>query len=89
MGLLNRHKELGIEFGKQYRDKPSGIVGRATAFYQYEHGCEHVVLEYVKEGEIKSITVEVPRVEAVAGPPVGKVEKPGGPALVTPPARHP
>lgn len=73
----------GVELGKTYRDKDTGIQGRAVVISFFEHACERAVLEYVKEGEIKEVGFDVPRLVEVADEekdlmPAGV--KPGGPA---------
>jgi hypothetical protein len=76
----------GIELGARYRDRETGIVGRAVVVSFFEHACERVVLEYLKDGEIKEVGFDVPRLEAVGDEkkdlmPAGA--KPGGPARNT------
>lgn len=78
--------ESGVELGKWYKDKETGIEGRAVVVSFFEFACERVVLEYTKEGEIKEVGFDVPRVVQVDAPekdlmPAGV--KPGGPARNT------
>lgn len=74
--------ESGIELGKFYRDQPTGIVGRAVVVSFFEHACERAVLEYTKDGDVKEVGFDVPRLVEVDDEekdlmPAGV--KPGGP----------
>lgn len=53
--------ESDIVLGKNYRDKHTGIKGTATGCTFYLNGCERVMLEYVKEKELKYESFDAPR----------------------------
>ena len=37
--------KIGIEFGKAYKDKITGLVGVAVAISKYQYGCIRVALQ--------------------------------------------
>jgi len=42
-----RHHYTGVTLGDEYTDEVHGIKGRATAVYEFLHGCARVQIEYV------------------------------------------
>lgn len=70
-----------IELGKKYRDVQTGYEGTATAIYFFQHACERVALERMKnDGEILSETFDSPRLECVESGRRATTDRPGGPA---------
>ncbi|MEV6413874.1 hypothetical protein [Kribbella sp. NPDC051718] len=69
-----------VTLGADYVDQHTGYSGRAVSVHYYEHGCERIVLESFKDGEIKTETFDAPRlVNAATKDPVVPVEpKTGG-----------
>jgi hypothetical protein len=49
-----------IVLGRKYRDTLHGIEGIATAHYRFLTGCDRILLEWVKDGEVKNYTVDAP-----------------------------
>ena len=67
-----------IEMGKEYIDKRSGIKGRAVAIILYEHSCQRVEIEYVKDGELKQLIFDAIRLTSVETGETAQDDKPGG-----------
>ncbi len=68
-----------IELGTKYRDTLHGIEGIATVQSIHLTGCDRICLEYLKDGEVKDIWVDITRLE---GMETG--DTPGGPGKVAP-----
>ena len=73
---------MKIELGKKYKDSVHGIEGIATVFSKFMTGCDRVCLEYVKDGSVKDLWVDVTRLEGFKPEP--QDIKPGGPGKVAP-----
>jgi hypothetical protein len=71
-----------IELGRKYRDEQTGIEGIATAIYFFQHACERVQIEYVneKDGELKELVFDSPRLTDVETYVTAQSARPGGPA---------
>lgn len=71
-----------IELGENYRDEQTGIEGIATAIYFFQHACERVCIEYVnqKDGELKELTFDSPRLVHITSGRRVQTDRPGGPA---------
>jgi hypothetical protein len=54
-----------VVMGKEYRDTVLGIQGRVIAICKYVTGCDHAELAWAKDNEIKSVWVDVVRLEPV------------------------
>lgn len=53
-----------IEIGKEYVDTATGYKGRCVSVHYYEFHVTRVTLETFKDGEIKSETIDAPRLVA-------------------------
>lgn len=53
--------ETSVILGEEYTDEQTGISGIATAITFFQHACERVVIEHVKDGEIKDYVFDAPR----------------------------
>lgn len=71
-----------IELGERYVDDQTGIEGIATAIYFFQHACERVQLEYVneKDGELKELVFDSPRLRHAKSRKLAQSDRPGGPA---------
>lgn len=83
--------ETDVVLGEQYRDTATGITGRVISQHFYEYGCERVVLEWTKDGEIKTESFDAPRLvrestnqpvttDRTGGPDRGGERRPSPPA---------
>lgn len=68
-----------IVLGEKYRDEQTGIVGIATAVTFHQHACERVLIEYVKDGELKELVFDSPRLVNIETGEKAATEKTGGP----------
>lgn len=74
-------KNSDITLGTKYRDKVHGIEGVAVSKHVYLTGCDRVVLEWVKDGEIKDASFDATQlIEVAQEKPVRAARIPGGPA---------
>jgi hypothetical protein len=71
-----------IVLGERYRDEQTGIEGIATAIYFFQHACERAQIEYVneKDGELKELVFDSPRLIHMKSGKQAKTDRPGGPA---------
>jgi len=69
-----------IVLGEEYREKSTGLVGKAVAVAFFEHACERVTLRYLHDGDVKEAGFDAPEVEAVKTGRTPAQAKPGGPA---------
>jgi hypothetical protein len=69
-----------IILGEQYREKSTGLVGKATAVFFFEHACERVSLRYIHDGDLKEATFDAPEVELVSTGKTPVQQKSGGPS---------
>lgn len=69
-----------IEVGEKYRDTQTGIEGHATALIFFQHGCERVDIEFVREGKIEHESFDAARLVHIDSGKQAETEKPGGPA---------
>jgi hypothetical protein len=82
MSIFDRGTETyksDIILGERYRDKATGIEGKATAVYFFEHACERVAIRYAHDGDIKEATFDAPEVELVSTGVTPVQQKTGGP----------
>ena len=68
-----------IVLGEQYREKSTGLVGKATALYFFEHACERVTLRYLHDGDVKEATFHAPEVERIKTGKTPVQQRSGGP----------
>ena len=73
--------ESDIQLGESYVDDQTGIQGIATAIYFFQHACERVQIEYVneKDGELKELVFDAPRLRHAKSTTPARQFKPGGP----------
>lgn len=71
-----------IKLGERYIDDQTGIEGVATAIYFFQHACERVQIEYVneKDGDLKELVFDSPRLRSVKTGSQATSDRPGGPA---------
>jgi hypothetical protein len=69
-----------IVLGDQYREKSTGLVGKAIAVAFFEHACERVTLRYLHDGDLKEASFDAPEVESVKTERTPVQQKSGGPA---------
>ena len=82
MSLFNRGSETyrsDIVLGEEYREKSTGLVGKATAIYFFEHACERVNLRYMHDGDVKEASFDAPEVEHVPTRKTPVQQRSGGP----------
>lgn len=82
MGLFNQGTESyksDIKIGERYRDEQTGVEGIVTGIYFYQHGCERVAMETVKDGEIKEYSFDAPRLVHVPTATAVRAQRTGGP----------
>lgn len=78
---MSTRYESDVILGEKYEDTQTGYVGTATAIYFFQHACERVSLEKMKDdGEILTETFDSPRLRHVATQKVARTTRPGGPA---------
>ncbi len=80
-----------VTFGRKYRDRILEIEGVATAQCSYITGCDHVLLEWMRDGKHDDHWVDILRLErVVSSSPVESVSAPktGGPAPHPPSRSH-
>lgn len=70
-----------IILGEKYLDEQTGIEGTATSIHFYQHACERVGLEFLKnDGELQEITFDAPRLTLKSTGVQATSEKTGGPS---------
>lgn len=69
-----------IVLGEQYREKSTGLVGKAVCIAFFEHACERVTLRYLHDGDVKEASFDAPEVESVKTQRTPVQQKTGGPA---------
>lgn len=74
------HYRSDIVLGESYREKSTGVKGKAVALAFFEHACERVTLRYLHDGEIKEASFDAPEVEHVATYRTPVQQATGGPA---------
>lgn len=52
-----------IKLGESYREKSTGLVGKAVSLHFYEHACERVTLRYLHDGDMKEASFDAPELE--------------------------
>jgi len=73
--------QTDIKLGDRYSDDQTGIEGVATSIHFYQHACERVTLEFLKnDGELQEVTFDAPRLRSLSTGILAKVTKTGGPA---------
>ena len=65
-----------IILGATYRDTLHNTQGVCTAKCQYLTGCDRAVLEYIEDGEVKELWLDVNRLEPVPAIPDYKLPVP-------------
>ena len=68
-----------ILLGEEYREKSTGLVGKAVCIAFFEHACERVTLRYLHDGDIKEASFDAPEVEHVKTQKTPIQQKTGGP----------
>lgn len=68
-----------IVLGEEYRDKSTGLVGKAVCISFFEHACERVTLRYLHDGDLKEAGFDAPEVERVKTGLTPVKQKSGGP----------
>lgn len=76
----SEHYRSDITLGEQYREKSTGLVGKAVAIGFYEHACERVTLRYLHDGDIKEAAFDAPEVERVSTGRTPVQQATGGPS---------
>ena len=70
-----------IRLGERYRDEQTGIEGVATSAHFYQHACERITLEFLKnDGELQEVTFDAPRLTSVRTGIKAVTTRTGGPA---------
>lgn len=67
-----------VTVGGKYRDKNTGVEGQAVMIEFHLHSCERVVLEFVKDGELKQYVFDAVRLELVEEPEEAYVKPSSG-----------
>lgn len=79
--MAKKSYESDIILGERYRDEQTGYVGIATGVYFYQHACERVGLEKMKDdGEILTEVFDSPRLVSAKTAIKATSDRPGGPA---------
>ena len=82
MSIFTRGSETyksDIVLGDKYREKSTGIEGKAVAVAFFEHACERVTLRYAHDGDVKEASFDAPEVEHIKTQTTPQVTKTGGP----------
>lgn len=69
-----------LKLGEQYREKSTGLVGKAVCISFFEHACERVTLRYLHDGDVREAAFDAPEVEHVETRRTPVQQKSGGPA---------
>lgn len=69
-----------VVLGEDYREKSTGLVGKAICIAFFEHACERVTLRYLHDGDVKEASFDAPEVERVKTGVTPVQQKSGGPA---------
>ena len=72
-----------IELGESYREKSTGLIGKAVSLHFYEHACERVTLRYLHDGDIKEVGFDAPELEHVGTGRTPTQQATGGPERAT------
>lgn len=80
--MKNKDGQPAIELGKKYRDTIHGFEGIATCVSRYLTGCDRVMLESNKDGDLKEYWFDITRLEGVEIPEPEM--KTGGPQPIAP-----
>ena len=76
---MSNQFKTDIVLGEKYEDEQTGLVGIATAVTFHQHACERVMIEYVKDGDLKELVFDAPRLVHVETGVRATTEKTGGP----------
>lgn len=68
-----------VVLGEQYREKSTGLIGKAVRLAFFEHACERVTLRYIHDGDVKEASFDAPEVESVETQKTPVQQKSGGP----------
>jgi hypothetical protein len=68
-----------LVLGENYREKSTGLVGKAICIAFFEHACERVTLRYLHDGDIKEASFDAPEVELVMNGETPIQQMTGGP----------
>ena len=74
------HYRSDLVLGESYREKSTGLVGKAVAIAFFEHACERVTLRYLHDGDIKEASFDAPEVEVATTRKTPVQQATGGPA---------
>jgi hypothetical protein len=69
-----------LVLGEQYREKSTGVEGKAVCIAFFEHACERVTLRYLHDGDVKEASFDAPEVERVKTGRTPVQQATGGPA---------
>lgn len=86
MSIFNKGSETyksDLIIGETYRDKATGVEGKAVCIAFFEHACERVTLRYVHDGDIKEAGFDAPEVELVRTGETPVQQRTGGPERTT------
>lgn len=75
----SEHYRSDLILGEDYREKSTGLVGKAVALSFYEHACERVTLRYLHDGDVKEASFDAPEVERVKTGATPVQQRSGGP----------
>jgi hypothetical protein len=77
---MNNKYLSDIILGERYKDNQTGIEGIATVTAFFQHGCERVTLEFMRDQKIEEVSFDAPRLTHVETGKTASVTKTGGPA---------
>lgn len=72
-----------IKLGEEYREKHTGLTGKAIAIYFFENSCERVSLRYLHDGDVKEATFDAAELEHAKTRVAARTTRPGGPIRET------
>jgi hypothetical protein len=68
-----------IILGENYKEKSTGVIGKAVCVAFFEHACERVTLRYLHDGDIKEASFDAPEVELLLTGQTPVQQATGGP----------
>lgn len=77
---MKQSYETDIILGDKYRDAQTGLEGTVTVVSFYQHGCERVNLETVKDGSVTDYGFDAPRLTHIESDKTATTSRTGGPA---------
>ncbi len=82
MSIFDRGSETyrsDVVLGQKYREKSTGLVGKAVCIAFFEHACERVTLRYLHDGDLKEASFDAPEVESLETQRTPVQQATGGP----------